>query len=93
MKTGIAMQKVAIALPAPLGLLHLRSGKNLLATCQSYLHLPGWEWKMLEFHRFFQVSKYRESEILDLHGMGIKALAILRAALEAQGFSFNEIKK
>lgn len=40
----------------------------------------------------FQLSKYKESEISDLHGMGPNALRILQAALASKGLSFNEIK-
>ena len=35
-----------------------------------------------------QLAKAREKEIAALHGMGPKALAILKAALEGKGESF-----
>lgn len=40
-----------------------------------------------------QISKYKESEISDLHGMGPKAMQVLREELGAKGLSFNEIEK
>jgi uncharacterized protein YdhG (YjbR/CyaY superfamily) len=36
-----------------------------------------------------QLSKYREAEVAQLHGMGPNALDKLRAALKAQGLSFK----
>ena len=35
------------------------------------------------------VAKWQESELAALHGVGPKALGILKAALEAQGLSFR----
>ena len=37
-----------------------------------------------------QLSKYSENEILGLHGMGPKAIKILRGALTAAGLDFSE---
>lgn len=39
-----------------------------------------------------QLTTITESEIAQLHGMGPKALGILREALKAQGFSFKQDK-
>lgn len=36
-----------------------------------------------------QAAKFRESELAALHGMGPKALAIIREALRAQGRAFK----
>jgi hypothetical protein len=36
-----------------------------------------------------QLAEHRESDIARLHGMGPKALGVLRQALAAQGLSFN----
>jgi hypothetical protein len=36
-----------------------------------------------------QLTKARESELASLHGMGPKALAVLKDALRAQGKSFR----
>lgn len=38
------------------------------------------------------LSKYSESEILKLHGMGPSTIPKLRRALEAEGFSFRSDK-
>ena len=35
------------------------------------------------------VAKWQESELAALHGVGPKALGILKGALEAQGLSFR----
>jgi hypothetical protein len=40
------------------------------------------------YTRLEQLTKVPESEIAALHGMGPKALKILRATLEAKGWSF-----
>ncbi len=40
------------------------------------------------FTRLEQLTKISEAELLQLHGMGPKAVGILRAALQAQGLSF-----
>ena len=37
-----------------------------------------------------QLSKFSEAEIKQLHGMGPKALGILRAALKVKGLSFTK---
>jgi predicted Fe-Mo cluster-binding NifX family protein len=37
-----------------------------------------------------QLAKTTEAELLELHGMGPKAIKSLRAALEAKGLSFAE---
>jgi uncharacterized protein YdhG (YjbR/CyaY superfamily) len=39
-----------------------------------------------------QLTTITESDIAQLHGMGLKALGILREALKAQGFSFKQDK-
>lgn len=36
------------------------------------------------------LSKYEEAEILNLHGMGLKALGILKTELKAQKLSFKK---
>lgn len=38
--------------------------------------------------RIEQLAAYREAEIRNLHGMGPKALGLLRQALEARGLQF-----
>jgi hypothetical protein len=40
-----------------------------------------------------QLSKLTESELLQLHGLGRNAVATLREALQAKGWSFRESKK
>ncbi len=40
-----------------------------------------------------QLTKVTEAELLQLHGMGQKALGILRESLKAKGLSFRESKK
>jgi hypothetical protein len=40
------------------------------------------------YTRLEQLTRVSEAELLKLHGMGPKALNILRAALEARGLSF-----
>ena len=39
--------------------------------------------------RLEQLTRYRESEIRQLHGVGPNALEKLRAALEARGLTFQ----
>lgn len=39
-----------------------------------------------------QLTKVTEKEILKLHGMGPKALGIIKQALDAKGKSFAKIK-
>jgi len=41
----------------------------------------------------FQLSHFSESEILDLHGMGLNALSKMKAALETKGLCFNQNKQ
>jgi hypothetical protein len=38
-----------------------------------------------------QLSRVTESELLKLHGMGPKALGIIRSALHAKGLSFANV--
>ena len=38
-----------------------------------------------------QLSRVTESELLKLHGMGPKALGIIRSALNAKGLSFADV--
>lgn len=40
-----------------------------------------------------QLSRVTESELLKLHGMGPKALGIIRSALHAKGLSFADTDK
>lgn len=40
------------------------------------------------YTRLDQLTAARESDLLKLHGMGPKALALLRSALSARGLSF-----
>jgi hypothetical protein len=40
-----------------------------------------------------QLSRVTESELLKLHGMGPKALGIIRSALHAKGLSFADADK
>lgn len=40
-----------------------------------------------------QLTKTSEAELLQLHGMGKNALETLRAALQAEGLAFREVKK
>jgi hypothetical protein len=42
--------------------------------------------------RLDQVARFTESQLLALHGMGPKALRIIKAALRAQGKSLAEEK-
>ncbi|MDS9471945.1 DNA-binding protein [Sporosarcina pasteurii] len=35
-----------------------------------------------------ELAKYREEEVMDLHGMGPKAMAVLQQAMEENGVSF-----
>ena len=44
------------------------------------------------YSRLEQLAKTTEAELSQLHGMGPKALGILRAALKAQGLSFKQAK-
>jgi hypothetical protein len=39
--------------------------------------------------RLEQAAQFRESELAALHGMGPKALGLIRAELRAQGMSFK----
>ncbi|RFU68417.1 DNA-binding protein [Bacillus sp. V59.32b] len=41
------------------------------------------------FSRLEQFTKVTEADVLKLHGMGPKALGIIRLALEAKGLSFT----
>lgn len=43
--------------------------------------------------RLEQLTAYTEAEILKLHGVGPKAVRVLRAELAAKGLSFAEVKK
>jgi DNA repair protein RadC len=43
--------------------------------------------------RLEQLSKFNETEIKKLHGMGPSGLAQLRSALEAKGLSFADKKQ
>ncbi|WP_437314827.1 DNA-binding protein [Sorangium sp. So ce385] len=38
--------------------------------------------------RLDQVARFSEAQLLSLHGVGPKAIGVLKAALEAQGKSF-----
>lgn len=40
-----------------------------------------------------QLTKFSEEELLALHGMGPKAIGILRAALEEKGWTFAKPKR
>jgi DNA-directed RNA polymerase alpha subunit len=42
------------------------------------------------YYRLEQLTEVTEKELLKLHGMGPKALRILREALEAKGLSFAQ---
>ncbi len=42
------------------------------------------------YTRLDQLSAVREAELLKLHGMGPKAIELLRRALEARGMSFAD---
>jgi hypothetical protein len=42
--------------------------------------------------RLEQLTQVSEAEILELHGMGPKAMEVLRRALEARGLSFADGK-
>jgi hypothetical protein len=42
--------------------------------------------------RLEQFTQVSEAEVLELHGMGPKALGVLRSALEARGLSFADGK-
>ncbi len=42
------------------------------------------------YMRLEQLTTVEEAEVLRLHGMGPKALGLLRAALEARGLSFAD---
>jgi hypothetical protein len=42
------------------------------------------------YTRLEQLSRVTEAEVLQLHGMGPKALATLRQALDARGLSFTD---
>jgi hypothetical protein len=45
------------------------------------------------YQRLEQLTRVREAELLRLHGVGPKALRILRAALAARGQSFADGKE
>src|SRR5215212_4274051 len=45
------------------------------------------------YSRLKQLTKVTEAELARLHGMGPKALRILREALEEKGMSFAEVGK
>jgi hypothetical protein len=42
------------------------------------------------YTRLEQLAGVREADLLQLHGMGLKALGILRAALDARGLAFAD---
>lgn len=42
--------------------------------------------------RLEQFTRVSEAEVLELHGMGPKAIGVLRRALEARGLSFADGK-
>ena len=52
---------------------------------ESALHLQG-------IYSLEDLAKYTEKEILNLHGMGPKALGILKEAMKQKGLSFKENK-
>jgi hypothetical protein len=43
--------------------------------------------------RLEQFTQVSEDEVLELHGMGPKAMGVLRRALEARGLSFADGKR
>ncbi len=43
------------------------------------------------YTRLEQLAKIREDELLKLHGVGPKAIRVLRVALETRGLSFARI--
>jgi hypothetical protein len=45
------------------------------------------------YTRLDQLTKVTEAELLKLHGMGPKAVGLLRAALKARGLSFARPEK
>jgi predicted flap endonuclease-1-like 5' DNA nuclease len=44
------------------------------------------------YTRLDQLARVKESELVKLHGVGPKAIRVLRAALEAQGLTFAQIE-
>ena len=42
------------------------------------------------YTRLVQLTKVKEADLLKLHGMGPKAIGLLRSALEADGQSFAD---
>jgi hypothetical protein len=60
---------------------------NPKATCRK-----NWRSRLagLGYTRLEQLKGANEDEVLKLHGMGPKAMQLLRQALEARGFSFTE---
>ena len=42
------------------------------------------------YTRLVQLTKVKEADLLKLHGMGPKAIGLLRSALEADGRSFAD---
>lgn len=42
------------------------------------------------YTRLEQLAKAREADLLKLHGMGPKAIEVIRSALEARGLSFAD---
>jgi hypothetical protein len=42
------------------------------------------------YTRLVQLTKVKEADLLKLHGMGPKAISLLRSALEADGLSFAD---
>lgn len=42
------------------------------------------------YTRLDQLARVREAELLKLHGMGPKAIGVIRSALEARGLSFAD---
>ena len=42
------------------------------------------------YHTLVDLTKVSEADLAKLHGMGPKALGILRTALQAQGLSFAD---
>ena len=45
------------------------------------------------FSRLEQLTRVREEEVLALHGMGPKAMRLLREALAGKGWSFAEAQE
>ena len=41
------------------------------------------------YTRLDQLARVKESELVKLHGVGLKAMKVLRAALQAKGLAFG----